>query len=69
MNGEQLDEDDVLEDNVTLLAESFNLLGKTEEELYEESNMRDFNRNIRDLHKQIVEKYALQIGAGECINQ
>ena len=69
MNGEQLDEDDVLEDNVTLLAESFNLLGKTEEELYEESNMRDFNRNIRALHKQIVENYALQIGAGECINQ
>ena len=34
MNGLELDEDDVLEDNIELLSQEFNLSGKTDVDLY-----------------------------------
>ena len=63
MNGVELDEDDVLEDNIELLSQEFNLSGKTDVDLYR-NRLTDFNKNIRRLHKSIVEKYALKMGVG-----
>ena len=68
MNGLELDEDDVLEDNIELLSQEFNLSGKTDADLYR-NRLIDFNKNIRRLHKSIVEKYALNMGVGECVSQ
>ena len=68
MNGVELNEDDVLEDNIDLLSQEFNLSGKTDVELYKNS-LTDFNKNIRRLHKSVVEKYALKVGVGECVSQ
>ena len=68
MNGLEVDEDDVLEDNIELLSQEFNLSGKTDADLYR-NRLIDFNKNIRRLHKSIVEKYALNMGVGECVSQ
>ena len=68
MNGVELDEDDVLEDNIELLSQKFNLSGKTDVDLYR-NRLTDFNKSIRRLHKSIVEKYALKMGVGECVSQ
>ena len=68
MNGIELNEDDVLEDNIDLLSQEFHLSGKTDVDLYKNS-LTDFNKNIRRLHKSIVEKYALKVGVGECVSQ